>query len=171
MASPIFAFFSLPISPPQTPIVSKAPSMTSEPLGSNVTLFTHQDGKKFQVTIMRLDETVEVDSDPVGNYREEDWDSDDWDEDAEDLEEPAPQPLLSPQLQIRLSRALVEECRGAGESGADRGDHHRAVDDWDGDAQDLEEQPVAKWSERPDRPDWGRRQRDADVWRTRLGED
>lgn len=142
-----------------------------EPYGSNVTLFTHQDGKKFQVTIVRLDETAEIDSeDAMGTYREEDWDSDDWDEDAEDLEEPTPQPVLQPQAQMPLYRAVREEYSRTGESLPSREDQ-RTVDDWDGDAQDLEEQPAAKWSERPDRPDWVRRQRDADVWRTRLGED
>lgn len=145
--------------------------MNSEPQESNVTLFTHQDGKQFQVTIVRLDETVEIDSSATGTYREEDWDSDDWDEDAEDLEEPEPQPLLQSQPQLSLYRALMEEeYRRPEGSRVDREDH-RTVDDWDGDAQDLEEQPVAKWSERPDRPDRIRRQRDADVWRTRLGED
>lgn len=173
MSSPIFAFFSSPISPPQTPASTSRPTTANSDSywESNVTLFTHQDGKKFQVSIVRLDEHVDVDSDNLG-HREEDWDSDDWDEDAEDLEEPVPQPYF-PQPQhshARLHRTSVIEEDNS------RQQDHRTVDDWDGDAQDLEEeeeeeeQPVAKWGERPDRPGWVRRQRDADVWRTRLGD-
>lgn len=116
---------------------------------------------------------MDVDSDEMAGHREEDWDSDDWDEDAEDLEEPVPQPYYpQPQSQIRLHPALLSDdaARTPEQSGAGRQDY-RTVADWDGDAQDLEEeeQPVANG--RPDRPDWVRRQRDADVWRTRLGED
>lgn len=181
MSSPIFAFFSSPITPPQTPVSVSKPTTTTTSSDSywesNVTLFTHQDGKKFQVSIIRLDENVDVDSDDMGGHREEDWDSDDWDEDAEDLEEPVPQPYYPQQSShVRLHPALVAEdaSRTPEQSGADRLDH-TTVDDWDGDAQDLEEteeeqqQQVANG--RPDRPDWARRQRDADVWRTRLGED
>lgn len=124
---------------------------------------------------MRLDENVDVDSD-ILSHREEDWDSDDWDEDAEDLEEPVPQPYFPQSQQQQQSHARLHQQTSVvmTEEDASRRQDHRTVDDWDGDAQDLEEeeeQPVAKWSARPDRPDWVRRQRDADVWRTRLGED
>lgn len=159
--------------------------MKSEPSGSNVTLFTHQDGKKFEVTIVRLDEAVDlVDADNMRSYREEDWDSDDWDEDAEDWAEPTPLLLQQqPQPPLRLHRvATTEDWADRTESRAREEERRpeargrdqvesRKIANWDGDAEDLEERPVAKWSERPERPDWARRRRDTDVWRTRLGED
>lgn len=172
MALPILAFFSSPVSPPQTPApASRATTKQSDPWGTNVTLFTHQDGKKFQVTIVRIDETAQIESDILSSYREEDWDSDDWDEDAEDLAEPVSQPFPQPHAQLPLHRVVTKEKGGRQDAGGAEREDHRTVDDWDGDAQDLEEQSAAQWSERPDRPDWVRRQRDADVWRTRLGED
>lgn len=155
--------------------------MKSDSKVSNVTLFTHQDGKKFEVTIVRLDESLDLDSGNSRSYREEDWDSDDWDEDAEDwAEPPAPQPQSQALLQLRRHRVAKQYCTEEAllvmtqqrpeATGAEREDDRR-VHDWDGDAEDLEERPVPKWSERPDRPDGVRRARDADVWRTRLGED
>lgn len=178
--SPIFAFFSQ--SPPASPTQSSGAAPKHKPShkrSTSVTLFTHQDGKKFEVAIVRLDDNAPVASVNAGGYdhnedaargdtaatnpREEDWDSDDWDEDAEDLDS-----TLS-----RLPQMAAEAAQAA-EVNADRsrakGEERSSVDDWDGDTEDLEEPPVAAWAERLERPESMRRQRDADAWRTRLAE-
>lgn len=183
--SPIFAFFSQ--SPPASPTHAPRPAAAgtapkhkpSHTRSTSVTLFTHQDGKNFEVAIVRLDDGVpaaNVDPDLRGGGhgrseaariggttiirpREEDWDSDDWDNDAEDLD-----------FTIRRLSPAMRDAGSEADHGRARREERQRIDEWDGNVEDLEVPPVAAWAERLERPEWVRRQGDADVWRTRLAE-
>ncbi|CAN8098241.1 unnamed protein product [Discula destructiva] len=162
--------------PASTPTTSESESDSKEP---RVALFTHQDGKKFEVTIVRLDGAVDLtpvqgdgvtSSDP---WVEEDWDSDDWDEDAEDWEEAAPFPYMSPNYQKTAHDWARSASVGLNDWRVElREDEAGQVDDWDLDLEDLDKKPpVAGLAQKLERKGRMQRQRVADVWRTRLGED